>query len=403
MRGPTGPRATLAVACLVGGSAGWAMTAAGAGVASLTAAYDVDLVMVGLMTTALALTYALLQLPAGSFVDRVGPDRACVLGLSLVVLVHVAASTVPETWLALVCRAVAGAGYAVCFVSGAELARAAGTGLTGIGLFGGVALASSGVAVVVVPLAEPGLGWRSAWVTSGTVALLALVAVSRLRLPARPAKAPLTRRTTETRRPLWRDGELHRLAGVHTLTLGAGVVLSNWATVVLVESWGFSRPGAAITGSLVLGMAVVSRPLGGELSRRRPGVMGWLSALSLALCAAATVALSVPSVPVVAVLSVLTLGIFSGLPFAAVLAAGQTLRPDRPAAAVGLMNGLASSLILVGTPLLGAAIDHGSTTRALQVVAVLWLLPLLALPRTVGLSASRARRGEVRASPAGRS
>jgi MFS family permease len=387
MSGPTGLRATLAVACIVGGSAGWAMTAAGAGVASLVPAYDVDLVTVGLMTTALALTYALLQLPAGSFVDRVGPQRACVLGLSLVVIVHIAASAVPDTWLAITCRAAAGAGYAVCFVSGAELARAAGTGLTGIGLFGGVALAASGVAVVVVPLGEPWLHWRSAWVTSGAVALVALVAVARLRLPVRvtPAHdAPAASEAAHSAISLWRDVELQRLAGVHTLTLGAGVVLSNWATVVLVDSWGFDRPGAAVTGSLVLGMAVLSRPLGGELSRRWPDAMGWLSAASLALCAAATIALSVPSAPVVAVLAVLALGIFSGLPFAAVIAAGQSLRPDRPAAAVGLMNGLASSLILLGTPLLGAAIDHGSTALALQVVAVLWLVPLAALPRTVG-------------------
>jgi nitrate/nitrite transporter NarK len=396
MTAPSGPRATLAVACLVGGSAGWAMTAAGAGVDSLVPAYGVDLVTVGLMTTALALTYALLQLPAGSLVDRIGPRRSSMLGLSAVVVVHVVASSAPETWLALTCRALAGAGYAVCFVSGAELARSSGTGITGIGVFGGVSLAASGVAVAVVPLFEPLLHWRSAWATSGLVATVALVAVARIRPPIDPRLGPTTTvpddLTPVAATSLWRDAELYRLAGVHALTLGAGVVLSNWATVVLVDTWGFSRAGAAVTGSLVLGMAVLCRPAGGELSRRRPEAMGRLTVLSLIVCAVATLALSIPSTPFIAVVAVMALGLFSGLPFAAVLAAGQAQRPDRPGAAVGLMNGIASSLILVGTPLLGAAIDQGITAAGLQIIAVLWLVPLAGLPRTVGRSARRRAR-----------
>ena len=165
------------------------MTAAGAGASSLAPAYDASLLLVGLMTTALAATYAALQLPAGVLVDRVGVRNASVLGLTVVVLVHVVACTTPLTWLALVCRARAGAGYAVCFVSGAELARRSGSGPSGIGLFGGVSLATSGAAVLTVPFAEHLLGWRAAWVTSGAVALLALVMVARLRLPG-PVPGP---------------------------------------------------------------------------------------------------------------------------------------------------------------------------------------------------------------------
>jgi predicted MFS family arabinose efflux permease len=362
------------------------MTAAGAGAASLAPAYDASLLLVGLMTTALAATYATLQLPAGLLVDRIGVRSASVLGLTVVVLVHVVACATPLTWLALACRALAGAGYAVCFVSGAELVRLSGWGPSGIGLFGGVSLATSGVAVLSVPFAEHVCGWRAAWVTSGAVALLALLMVARLRVPSPvPAPAPPPRATASSPGPsLLRDGELHRLAAVHAVTLGLGVVLSNWAAVVLVDTWDFGRTAAAVTGSLVLGTSVISRPLGGYLVRRIPHRTAQVSAISLAGCSLATAALALPTVSVVAVVAVLVLGLLSGLPFAAVITAGQVRHPDRPAAAVGLLNSQANALILTGAPLLGAAIEWGRTSMALWLAAVLWLLPLLARPRTAG-------------------
>jgi MFS family permease len=381
----------LAVACLLGGSAGWSMTAAGAGAATLAPAYDVGLVTVGLMTTAMATPYALLQMPSGVLVDRIGVRTASVLGLLLVVLAHATASLTPVTWLALACRAVAGAGYAVCFVSGAELARRSGAGPSGIGLFGGFALGTSGFAVVVVPLAEQLVGWRAAWGTTGLVALVALLCVAGIRLPqsgtgpGRPVAGadPGAPAEPVPGGSLLRDAELHRLGAVHAVTLGFGVVLSNWAAVVLVQSWGFSRTTAAVAASVVLGTSVLSRPLGGFLARRFPRHTGVLSLVSLLACSAATLALALPSAPVVAVVAVLVLGILSGLPFATVVSLVQARRPDRPAAAVGMINTHANGLILLGTPLMGAAIAHGHTRAALLLMAGLWVVPLLARPRAM--------------------
>ena len=41
------------------------------------------------------------------------------------------------------------------------------------------------------------------------------------------------------------------------------------------------------------------------------------------------------------------------------------------------MNAQANLLVLLGAPLLGAAIQHASSTAGLLVVAALWLVPLL--------------------------
>src|SRR4051794_13470697 len=112
-----------------------------------------------------------------------------------------------------------------------------------------------------------------------------------------------------------------------------------------MDTWDFGRTAAVVTGSMVLGTSVVSRPLGGYVARRVPRRIPQVSSASLAGCSLATAALIVPTTPAVAVLAVLALGVLSGLPFAAVITAGQARRPDRPAAAVGLLNSQANALI----------------------------------------------------------
>lgn len=368
---------TLVAGCLVGGAAGWSLTAAGAGATGLEDGYGVDLVVVGLFTTAMAVPYALLQLPAGALVDRWGARRAGLLGLTLMILAYLAALAVPHVGLAMAARAVVGAGGAICFSSGAELARQSRTGPLGLGLFGGFAIGAGGAAVLFVPLLEGFLGWRSAWGTGAAAAALAAGAVLLAPAPA-SVTSPGTRTRLRGGASVIRDGELHRLAAVHAVTLGLGVVLSNWVAVSLERVWGLPTGVAATLGSLVLLLAVVSRPLGGYLARRHPTSIRPMVVGALVASAAATAALAWPSGVVVAGLAVGVLGMASGLPFAAVLAAAQARRTDRPAAAVGLMNAQANLLVLMGAPLLGAAIQHAKSTAGLLVVAALWLVPLLA-------------------------
>jgi nitrate/nitrite transporter NarK len=209
----------------------------------------------------------------------------------------------------------------------------------------------------------------------GAVALVPAVAAV--------ADRPRHRMRTERGASVIRDGQLHRLAAIHAVTLGLGVVISNWVAVVLERVWGLPPGVAAALGSLVLLLAIVSRPLGGYLVRRYPASIRGLVVGALLASAAATAALAWPSGAVLAGLAVTVLGLASGLPFAAVLATAQARRADRPAAAVGLMNGQANVLVLLGAPLLGAAIQVGMSTPGLLVVAVVWLLPLLALPESL--------------------
>ncbi|MCY1137185.1 MFS transporter [Actinoplanes sp. Pm04-4] len=363
----------LLLACLLGGSAGWALTAPGAAAATVAAGYGASLLWVGLLGSAFAAPYAALQFPAGVVVDRLGVRATAVAGLSLVVAAHLAALIAPQPGLAIAARIVSGTGFAVCFVCGAELARASGLGARGMGIFGGVSLAFSGVAVLVVPFTAHLADWRAPWLTTLVItvpALLLSVLYGRTSSPR-----------TSSRGATVLDAQLFRLAAVHAVTLGLGLVLSSWATTLLVDVWRFGPSTAAVIGSGVLGLSVVSRPLGGLLAARFPESSRQIWVVALVACGAATAALSWRSTPAVAVLAVLTLGIFSGLPFAGVVGAGQALVPERPAAAVGLMNTAAFGLVVAATPLVGWAADHGLASWTLLAVGVVWLLPLAALPR----------------------
>ncbi|MFD7169033.1 MFS transporter [Streptomyces violascens] len=372
----------IAAACLLGGVAGWSLTAVGAIASGMADAYEVDLAMVGIFTTAFAATYALCQIPAGALVDRIGPRGVGAAGLSVIAVACLLATVEPWAGLAVAARLLAGVGASLCYVAGADLARASGAGPAGQGVFGGISAASGGIALIVVPWAAEALAWRSAWITSVVFAALGLLAC--LAAASSPGGRGTRPAPQGARRSVLKDPELYRLAAVHTVTFGGGIVLSNWAALILQRSWDIERTWAYATASLVLLTTVVSRPLGGLLARARRQRVRTATVLSLAAGALATLGLTRPGPLPLAVCWTLLLGLASGIPFAAVFASAQQRRSDRPASAVGLMNAHANALIFVGTPALGAAVDGGHISAALNVVAALWLLPLLVLPTSLG-------------------
>jgi len=75
------------------------------------------------------------------------------------------------------------------------------------------------------------------------------------------------------------------------------------------------------------------------------------------------------------------LGLAAGIPFAPAFTGAALARPDAPAAAVGLVNGSASVVALVGAPLLGLTFSlPGDGRIGFAAVTVLWLVALALLP-----------------------
>ncbi|MFC9437046.1 nitrate/nitrite transporter [Nocardia sp. NPDC057030] len=373
----------LAASCLLGGTAGWSLTATGAAASRLADTYHVGLAGVGALTSAFAVTYAAFQLPAGALIDRFGVRRAGGSGLVLVAVAYSIGALTPSFTLALVCRAAAGVGASMCYVAGAEAARRSGTGTMGQGLFGGFAAAAGGVALVVVPGTVGLLGWRASWLTCVAIACVGLAVLLSPATTAfaagrfdRPVRPEMPRGGT-----VLADAQLYRLAAVHTVTFGGSIVLSNWTALILQRTWGMTGAAAEGTASLILLTTVVSRPAGGYLARRHPLRMrGWTFG-SLLIGGAAVLALAHRGPFAVALGAAVILGVASGLPFAATFASAQRRHAERPAAAIGLMNANANFLIVIGTPLVGAALEGGHTALTLAGFAVLWVAPLLALPK----------------------
>lgn len=366
-----GARATVAAVALGAGTT-WNMSSVGAIADPTASAYDTSLIVVGLFTTALVLTHFLVQIPAGSAADRYGAVRVGFAAASLCVVGNAIGLLAADPSLAIAGRLVTGLGSGAGFLAGAELMRAAGFSIAWQGAYGASTVLGGGLAVAIVPQLEPSLGWRAPYVSGLAIATAIVLAVATA--PKLPRARPVIRGARAVI-----DRRLVPLGIIHAATFGVGYIAANWI-VPLLERQGFARRDAALLGALVLLGGVVTRIGGGVIAARaprwvRPAV---LAALAGCVVAAAALALPLPlSLPLLG-LATLLAGLCAGLPFAPVFGAAQRLRPDAPAGALAFVNSFAIAVLLVGTPLAGAAFSlPGGGRIAFAAIAILSALALI--------------------------
>lgn len=366
--------------CALGFASGWNLGNVGAVVSDLARAYDVALSTVGLFTTALFLTHTAAQVPGGKLSDRFGAARAGLLALVLICLGDLVALSGPEPAVVIAARAVTGLGTGLAFIAGSALVRQSGGSPFAQGIFGGMGLASGGVALAVVPQLEGGLGWRAPFWSSLaiTVVVLAFVVASRVHRAPRPEHPP---RSEGTHTRLLSDRRLYRLAVLYTATYGLSVVVGNWVVELLQRHSTMPDGVAAGVGALTLLMTGVTRPLGGWVLRRHPERTRAVVAGSLVAGALGCTALLVADPPGLAVAGALLVGVGAGMSFAPAFTGAAMARPDAPAAAVGLVNGIANGAILVATPLVGLTFAMAGEGRiGFAIIAALWLGAVALLP-----------------------
>jgi MFS family permease len=375
----TATRRAVAGGCLLGLAAGWNIANTGAVAQSLARAYGVGLVTIGLFTTALFATHLAMQIPGGRASDRFGPRRAGLAGLGIILTFSCVALAGHVTALALSARALTGLGTGLSFIAGSAYVRAQGGTPFAQGLFGGVALAGGGLAIAVVPWAEDAVGWRAPFLTSACVAVLALVV-----LAAGPPDAERPRPAMghdAERASIMRDRRLYPYAALFAASLGLSVVIGNWTVTLLHRHGDLDKGTASAIGALTLILGIVTRPLGGWIIHTRPSWVRRAVGASLLAGAAGTLLL-VTARPEAAAMGAALVGLAAGIPFAYVFTAPAVLRPDAQGAAVGLVNGAASVVVLVGTPLVGLSFSlPGGGQAGFIVVATLWLGGFLVLPR----------------------
>jgi MFS family permease len=337
---------------------GWNVGNVGAVADGLSHAYGAGLVVIGLFTTALFVTHAAFQVPAGRLCDRFGARLVGGCGLAVVAAASGGALLWREAGFAIAMRTLTGVGTALAFVGGSDYVRSTIGSAVAQGWYGATSVGAGGVALAVVPLWG---SWRAPFATAALVALAGLGLV--LLAPAGGRLPPVSRQL-----PRIVDRVLLRLALLHAASFGLSVIVGSWVVTLLERAGGDSSRVAGAVGALVLLPGIVTRPLGGRLGLGSRWLVWSFVAGGLAV---AVLALAMP-LPL-AICAAAVAGLAAGVPFAPTFSGAQRLRADAPGAAVGLVNAAAAVTILVGAPLVGLTFSlPGNGRIGMLVVATLW-------------------------------
>jgi MFS family permease len=385
--------------CALGLATGWNVANTGAVAQALANTYDIGLATVGLFTTALFVTHLALQIPAGKLSDRLGPRRVGFAGLVVIAVFSALSLIEHDTAPTIVLRAATGVGTGLAFVAGSAYVRTQGGSPFAQGLFGGVGLAGGGFALAIVPPVESWLGWRAPFATSLVIALGGL-----LILVASPRDGPrLARPAGDRAGPgILRDTRLYPLAVLYAASLGLSIVIGNWVVTLLHRQGGLDKGTAGAIGALSLSLGIVTRPLGGWILRSRPERMRAAVGASLLAGALGTLLLAAAKPSELTACGAALVGLAAGIPFAPAFTGAALTRPDASAAAVGFVNGAASVVALLGTPLLGLTFSlPGGGRTGFAVAAGLWLAAFALLPSAARLGAAPELAPTAARSPSG--
>jgi ACS family hexuronate transporter-like MFS transporter len=313
----------------------------------------------GLITTAIFLTHALMQVPGGRLADRFGSLRTLIIALAWVALANTGLGLCTSFSQLLFFKAMAGLGTGTCFAAGARYTVATfhGPALNlAQGFYGGSILLGAGFVIFAVPQLQDLLGWRGAFLGCAVIALaLCLHCLWGAPRPEAMTAPPARFAQMLSHRELW------LLGMVQMATFGLMIVVGSWITTLLRTTLGMQLKAAGLLGSLVLLLGIVTRPFGGWLAHRvrlRP-----LAGASLVLNAAACAALAASHSFLVMFAAIASLALGCGVPYAACFNRAAALFPGRAGVAIGLVNMIGIVMILAGAPAVGWVADATGSFR----------------------------------------
>ncbi len=309
----------------------------------------------GLLSTALFTSYMATTLLTTGLADRLGPKRMVGAGLAVSAAGTVLFAVSPGHPMALVAKAVQGVGSALAFVAGARYLA----GLYGgrrnhfaLGLYGGGFPLGSAVALVAMPPLAAALGgWRGAfWAEAAFVGLVATA------WWAAPSVAPVVR--PGNIRDALRCPNCWWTSLQHAAGFGMGIASGTWITVYLLREFGLPLELSGLLGSLLLVLAVLSRPLGGLLLAREHVPTRRVMRLGDLAIVAGVALLALPERPLpVALAGAALVGIGVGLPYSAVFNTAAASLPAAPGAAQGLAAIGGTAGVMIGAPAMGFAVQ----------------------------------------------
>jgi predicted MFS family arabinose efflux permease len=356
-RFPYRPRVRLAVVLLSLGAVAFGVTYSDHAplIPLVSADFRLDDLGAGLLSTALFTTYMATTLLTTGLAERIGPKRMVGAGLAVSAVGTILFAGAPGYAVALIAKAVQGIGSALAFVASARYLA----GLYGdrrnhfaLGLYGGGFPLGSAVALVAMPPLAAALGgWRGAfWAEAAFVSAVAAlwwVAPSVPRV-ARPGNI----------RDALRCPNCWLTSLQHAAGFGMGIASGTWITVYLLREFGLPLELSGLLGSLLLLLAVLTRPLGGLLLAREHMPTRRVMRIGDLAIVAGVALLALPDRPLaIALTGAVLVGIGVGLPYSAVFNTAAASLPGAPGAAQGLAAIGGTAGVMIGAPAMGFAVQ----------------------------------------------
>lgn len=319
--------------------------------------------MAGLLTTAMFLTHAAMQIPGGHLADKFGGRNVIVIALLVVVAGNIGITfshnyTELLFWKFFIgfgtgTSFIAGARYISQLVPAAELSKAQ-------GYYGASILLGSGFVIFIVPLIAQIISWKGAFLSTASLAAFFLIIWVVVSPKPEQKEYPSTKLSSLLFNP-----QLWVLGIIQMASFGLVIVIGSWITLLLKQQLLLTN-SLLISGiaSLIILIGVITRPLGGILDTTLGTKL--LLQISFLLNTIGCILLAfVGSSLGVALFAIILLGIGCGLPYATIFNRATVLFPGRAGAAKGLVNMLGVLMILIGTPLVGYVADvSGRFTNA---------------------------------------
>jgi MFS transporter, ACS family, D-galactonate transporter len=212
---------------------------------------------------ALFWSHALMQLPTGMIVDRLGIKGALSAGLLCMALGNLLSTLLPTLGVGIGGRVLAGIGTGLCGITTMKWIALHAPGRKGgiyQGFFAGFFSFGSIFAYLLIPIIVK-FNWQWPYILPGGMSLFLLAILFRFRLnPVLTGSVPLS-----IGRVIWiKEGWI--LGLIHALSYGSLICLGNWLPSLLSEVW--KQPGSAQfawSGALVMLISGLGRLSGGFL------------------------------------------------------------------------------------------------------------------------------------------
>ncbi len=338
----------------------------------ISADLQLDELRAGLLSTALFLAYLATTAVGVGFADRIGPKRSVLIGLVAAAAGSALLALAPTYAVALAGKALQGLGSAFAFISATRyIAALYGTRRShfALGLYGAGFPLGSAVALLILPTLATALGgWRIAIALEAVV--VAGCAAAWLTAPAvAHVPAPGDMRDALRCRNCW------AMFVQHAAGFGLAISAGTWITLFLLREFSLPLALSGLLGSLLLGVAVLARTLGGWLLVREDLATRAVMRLGDGAIVAGVALLALPGQPLpLALAGAAIVGLGVGLPYAAVFNTAAASLRSAPAAAQGLAAVGGTFGVMVGAPIMGYAVQTRGFTAAWSFVAAVALI-----------------------------